>query len=253
MPYDLMQFVDEEIEEASGGGTFICQFELGVGWDVWGGGDRTEKYFKVTTPENKASQKELANALCEKLGPYASGAKRWPNFSTSVYLFADSVLNRPETPNWTHAGPGIWAHDVAVSTPAYKQVLAPTLLTVFGDPPQINWYSKYWGEVGFAPNPRNEKSGRDDKVPQILRIFESEEEARQAVVDGGGSVSQRLPDTPDNFDESTLGQWSVYASDVLLALESGEDGTYFLAPKYGFGPAELAGLKKYHEKNSIPF
>ena len=45
MPYDLMQFVEEEQEAVGGGGVFICEFELGVGWDVWGGGkNRDDRY-----------------------------------------------------------------------------------------------------------------------------------------------------------------------------------------------------------------
>ena len=101
MTYDLMQYIEEE-EQASGGGMFVCQVELGIGYLVYLSGPRADRYFRVIKPEERDEQKAAAKALAEK------GSVRF-NSCVSLSLFADSVLNRPETPDWTQAGPGIWA------------------------------------------------------------------------------------------------------------------------------------------------
>ena len=251
MPFDLMQYVDEEIEESAGGGSFICQFSLGAGYLVYATGDRAGRYFEVNEKTDRDEQKRLATEMAAKTGVDAKGNPKRPNFVFTVYLYADSVLNRDETPSWKQAGPGVWGHDLAIWGSAYKDVLAPSIATAFSE--DFEPYKRYWGQINLVPDPYNAKSGKDNRVPEIVQVFASEEEARKAVEDGGGTPAKRLPDKPEGFNEDVLGQWSVYVQDVLVALERGDDGTYFLAPKFGFGDDALAALKKHQQENSIPF
>jgi len=247
MPFDLMQYVDEEIEESSGGGSFICQFSLGAGYLVYATGDRAARYFEVNQNTDREGQKLLATEMAAKTGVDAKGNPKRANFVFTVYLYANSVLNRTETPSWKQAGPGVWGHDLAVWGSAYKDVVRPSVTATLGD--DFEPYTKYWGQIDLVPDPYNVKSGKDNRVPQIIRVFASEEEARKAVEAGGGTVARRLPDKPKDFNEDVLGEWSIFAKDVIDSLEGGGDGMAFLAGKeFGFSIVELNLLKKYSEE-----
>ena len=169
MPFDLMQYVDEEIEESHpGGGSFICQFSLGAGYLVYVTGDRAKRYFEVNAKTDRDEQKRLATEMAAKSGVDAKGKPNRPNFVFTVYLYADSVLNR-DTPNWVQAGPGVWAHDLPVWGEAYKDVVRPSVTAFLGD--NFEPYTKYWGQIDLVPDPYNLKNGKDKRVPQIAQVF----------------------------------------------------------------------------------
>ena len=255
MPFDLMQYVDEEIEESAGGGSFICQFSLGAGYLVYATGDRSGRYFEVNEKTDRDEQKRLATEMAAKTGVDAKGNPKRPNFVFTVYLYADSVLNRDETPSWKQAGPGVWGHDLAIWGSAYKDVLAPSIATAFSE--DFEPYKRYWGQINFVPDPYNAKNGKDNHVPEIVQVFASEDEARKAVEDGGGKVAKRLPDKPEGFNEETMGSWGVFVQDLLDTLGRGDDGTAYLSADNGFTIEDYMKVLAYHEEdakeNEIPF
>ena len=251
MPFDLMQYVDEEIEESSGGGSFICQFSLGAGYLVYATGDRAARYFEVNQNTDREVQKLLATEMAAKTGVDAKGNPKRANFVFTVYLYANSVLNRTETPSWKQAGPGVWGHDLAVWGSAYKDVVRPSVTATLGD--DFEPYTKYWGQIDLVPDPYNVKSGKDNRVPQIIRVFASEEEARKAVEASGGTVAKKLPSEPEGFDSATLGQWGIFVEDMLSQLEAGQDKSYFLMPKYGVTETVVDTIVAFYNETSISF
>ncbi len=242
-----MQYVEEEEEAASGGGNFVCQAELGVGYLVFASGTRADRYFRVSGPD-RDEQKARAKALAEKLSTEEKPVKM--QFCVSLSLFADSVLNRTETPNWIQAGPGIWAHDLPVFTDAWKEILSPSLQSNFGE--EIPFDEKFWAQINLVPDPY--KGKKSNNVPLLVQVFESKEQAMEALGDDL-AAGMNLPDEPEEWDEGALGVWNVQAEDIInhFKKEPKDDGEYFLIPKFGVDQAMLNKLREIAQEEEIPF
>ena len=246
MTVDLMQYIEEEEQNAGGGGTFVCQAELGVGYLIYSTGSRMDRHFRVREKEgDREAKKESAKALGKKLDARSQ-------FCVSLYLYADSVLNREETPTWTQAGPGIWAHDLPVYTDGWKKVLAPSIEANFGD--NVLFDTKFWAQIDLVPDPYNEKSGKDNNVPMIVDLFDSKEDAIEAL--GKDNVyGDNFPEEPSKWDEGALGQWKVQAEDIVKHFieDPDDDGAYFVMEQFGVDQDLINVLRKIAEDETIPF
>lgn len=245
MTFDLMQWADEEVGEG-GGGNFICQFSLSAGFLVYSKGERSDRYFPAGTGVDAGESKHEAKALAEKLTEQTGNKVRY-NPVVSVYLYKDSVLNREV--NWRGE---FWSHDVATWTDAYTQVLRPSIEAALGD--DLEPGKKYWGHIGLKPDPYQRTGSTTDRknVPYIVQVFESKEDALAALDAEGTS---EIPPQPDKWDEGALGQWNVYAEDVIKHFKENpdSDGVNFIVPPFGVDQDMLNKFRRIAEEESIPF
>ena len=246
MTYDLMQYIEEEEQAAGGGGMFVCQAELAIGYLVYATGPRVDRYFKVMGGDDRDEQKAAAKALGEKLGGIRS------QFCVSLSLFADSVLNREETPTWTQAGPWVWAHDLPVYTDAWREVLSPSIQSNFGE--EIPFNEKFWAQINLVPDPYNKKSGKDNNVPMLVQVFETKEQAIEALGEEN-TFGTNLPDQPETWNEGALGVWKIQVEDIIKHFKENpkDDGEFFLMPQFGVDKDMLEQLRGIAQEEEMPF
>ena len=245
MTFDLMQWADDEVGEG-GGGNFICQFSLSAGFLVYAKGARSDRYFPAGVGVDAGESKHKAKALADQLTEQTGQKVRYQPV-VSVYLYKDSVLNREVS--WQGE---YWSHDIITWTDAYSEVLRPSIETTLGE--DLESGKKYWGHVGLKPDPYQKAGSTTDRknVPYIVQVFESKQDALDSLEDDGGTA---IPSQPDKWDEDALGQWNVYAEDVIKHFKEQPDsnGEDFIVPPFGVDKDMLNKFREIAEEESIPF
>jgi hypothetical protein len=249
-PFDLMGFLDEP-EDLDGDQGWICQIEVEPGYSVnYSVGLGIQERFFSAVEYGADDAKEMARALKET----RSDGK--VEKVVRLTMYADSVVNRDEVPSWKN---GRWPQDVTTWKEEYTELFREPLERAFQS--GLTPGQKHWAQVARLPEPyeaRTKPDLEDDEktwIRYIARLFDSEEEAREAAGDSEVVLDSRLPEQPDAWNEAVFGSWNdIVQKQVDFLKEKTEiDLSGLVSDDIGLTMEVLEQIRAIAREDEVPF
>jgi hypothetical protein len=259
-PFDLMGYIEEESVGGDGGQGWYCKFYVSAGWMHFKSG--------VTPLERFFSAAEYGKEDAKKMAAAAAGDAN-VQFVIRLGLIAESVVGR-DKPTWKG---GVWAHDFPPYQDGYKFVFRPSLKRALDS--GLVTDEEHWGKIGFKPDPYHYPDMYDDEgnfIPQsdnereeieewkayIVRLFDSEEEARAAAGDAETVVDSRFPSEPEEWAKALkqgYGPWNKFCDSQVDLFKSTPNFPLAKLADDSIGLTEevLSQLRAIALEDEIPF
>jgi hypothetical protein len=225
-PFDLMGYVDEELESSSGGG-LVLEVKIDGVWMVFHKGhgpDETNWVFN--SKEEGVGQKALALEYIDEHGVTDGGGKKArPYVGFRFTQYGDSVLNREEPLNWTD---GKISKGYVGFGKAYQEIIKPSIVDIVGLDKQFQFGEKFYAQVGRQQDPdrptyMHPTTHEEMKnwVPYIAYAFEDRREALEAAESDDTFAFINIPDKPDlyshdDWDSLSRSIIKIFASDPSI-------------------------------------
>ena len=215
-PFDLMGYVEEELESSSGGG-LILEVQVDGVWMVFHKGHGPDETNWVFNSKEEGVEKKLLaleyideNDVTDK-----NGKKDRPYVGFRFTQYGDTVLNREEPLNWTD---GKISKGLAGFGDAYQQILKPSIKDIVGPNKQFEFGERFYAQVGRQQDPgrptwTDTATGEEKKnwVAFVAYAFADRAEALEAANSDDSFAFVNIPDNPNYPNDD----WNSFSRDMI--------------------------------------